>query len=236
MRAGSSGNGGTREPVPPEATGRISGTAREADVGGDDEVVVKFDSVPPGAVVNVDGAMKCQSTPCSKSLPSGDHSLPLAFTSRFVSWQLVVERAGATPLLIQPVPMLMMLAWVLAAWVFLSHMVAGRQVYAVGGNEEAARFSGIAINRVKLRMYALSGLSAGLAGLVSTGFYVSANTATGEGYELMVIAAAVVGGASLTGGFDAAPDQVDGWLALDREGCRRRERPVRVARPFGRQW
>ncbi len=150
----------------------------------------------------------------TKSLPSGDHSLPLAFTSRFVSWQLVVERAGATPLLIQPVPMLMMLAWVLAAWVFLSHMVAGRQVYAVGGNEEAARFSGIAINRVKLRMYALSGLSAGLAGLVSTGFYGSANTATGEGYELMVIAAAVVGGASLTGGRGTALGALLGALVI----------------------
>jgi ribose/xylose/arabinose/galactoside ABC-type transport system permease subunit len=150
----------------------------------------------------------------TKSLPAGDRSLPLALTSRFVSWQLLLERADAAPLLIQPVPMLIMLAWVLAAWVFLSHTVGGRQVYAVGGNEEAARFSGIATSHVKLRMNALSGLSGGLAGLVSTGFYGSANTATGEGYELMVIAAAVVGGASLTGGRGTALGALLGALVI----------------------
>jgi ribose/xylose/arabinose/galactoside ABC-type transport system permease subunit len=89
---------------------------------------------------------------------------------------------------------------VIAGWIFLSHTVAGREIFALGGNEEAARFSGLPVGRIKLRVFALSGLAAGIAGMVSTGYYGSANTATGEGYELTVIAAAVVGGIALTGG------------------------------------
>jgi len=103
---------------------------------------------------------------------------------------------------------------VIGGWIFLSHMVAGREVYAVGGNEEAARFSGLPVGAIKLRVYALSGLMAGIAGMVSTGYFGSANTATGEGYELIVIAAAVVGGASLTGGRGTALGAVLGALII----------------------
>lgn len=145
----------------------------------------------------------------TKSLPSGDLVLPECFTTHFVSWQI---KSGA--LLLQPVPMLVMLVCVVGAWIFLNHTVAGRQVYAVGGNEEAARFSGLPVARIKLRVYALSGLLAGIAGMVSTGYFGSANTATGEGYELTVIAAAVVGGASLTGGRGSALGAVLGALII----------------------
>ena len=96
----------------------------------------------------------------------------------------------------------------------LNHTVAGREIYALGGNEEAARFSGLPVGRIKLRVYALSGLAAGLAGMVSAGYYGSANTATGEGYELIVIASAVVGGASLTGGRGTALGAVLGALII----------------------
>jgi ribose/xylose/arabinose/galactoside ABC-type transport system permease subunit len=92
--------------------------------------------------------------------------------------------------------------------------VGGREIYAVGGNEEAARFAGLPTGRVKLRVYALAGLAAGAAAMVSTGFYQSANTATGEGYELTVIAAAVVGGASLTGGRGTALGALLGALII----------------------
>jgi ribose/xylose/arabinose/galactoside ABC-type transport system permease subunit len=67
---------------------------------------------------------------------------------------------------------------------------------------------------VKLRTYALAGALAGVAGMVSCGFYQSANTATGEGYELTVIAAAVVGGASLLGGRGTALGAVLGALVI----------------------
>ena len=148
----------------------------------------------------------------TKSLPSGDRSLPLAFTENFVSYSVQYNPLAWAKL--QPVPMLIMLACVAAAWIYLSHTAGGRQIYAVGGNTEAARFSGIPVGWVQLRVFALSGLSAGIAGLVSAGYYASANTATGEGYELTVIAAAVVGGASLAGGRGTALGAMLGALVI----------------------
>jgi ribose/xylose/arabinose/galactoside ABC-type transport system permease subunit len=150
----------------------------------------------------------------TKSLPSGDHTLPVAFTRHFVAWTIQYARADAPPLLLQPTPMIVMLLCTLAGWFFLSHTVAGREVFAVGGNEEAARFSGLPVSRIKLRVYALSGLCAGIAGMISAGYYGSASTATGEGYELTVIAAAVVGGASLTGGRGSALGAILGALVI----------------------
>lgn len=150
----------------------------------------------------------------AKSLPYGDKTLPEAFTANFMSWQFTIERGDVQPLLLQPAPMIVMLLCVTVGWILLSHTAAGREIYAVGGNEEAARFSGLAVGRIKLRVYALSGLMAGIAGMVSTGYFGSANTATGEGYELTVIASAVVGGASLTGGRGSAMGAVLGALVI----------------------
>jgi ribose/xylose/arabinose/galactoside ABC-type transport system permease subunit len=148
----------------------------------------------------------------TKSLPSGDRSLPLAFTKDFVSYEITYGPLEWMKL--QPVPMLIMLVCVVAAWVYLSQTAAGRQIYAIGGNEEAARFAGVPVGRVRLRVFALSGLAAGIAGMVSAGYYASANTATGEGYELTVIAAAVVGGASLVGGRGSALGAMLGALVI----------------------
>lgn len=140
--------------------------------------------------------------------------LPAALTSGFIAYPVEFSRAGAPSIMVQPTPMLLMVAVVLASWIYLAHTVAGREIYAVGGNEEAARYSGVSIGRVKMRVYVASGLLAGFAGLISTGYYGSANTATGEGYELMVIAAAVVGGASLNGGRGAALGAALGALII----------------------
>lgn len=145
----------------------------------------------------------------SKTLPTFDKSLPTSFTEGFVGLRWEVGHS-----FVQPVPLLVLLACALAFWFLLSHTVAGREIYAVGGNEEAARFAGIRTGRTKLRVYVLAGLTAGLAGWVSAGFYQSANTGTGEGYELAVIAAAVVGGASLTGGRGTALGAVLGALVI----------------------
>lgn len=156
-----------------------------------------------------------------KSLPSQGHELPHALTN-FIGYKLTlpfdwtffgytfVEKGT----FINPVPLLIMLVCVFGAWVYLEHRVGGRELFAVGGNEEAARFSGLPVEQIKLRVYALSGLMGGIAGFVSAGHYGSANTATGLGYELNVIAAAVVGGASLTGGRGSAFGAMLGALII----------------------
>jgi ribose/xylose/arabinose/galactoside ABC-type transport system permease subunit len=145
----------------------------------------------------------------AKTLPELGRELPPAFGAHGIG-----ARTALGDTFVQPVPMLVMLLCGAVAWVFLQHTVAGREVYAVGGNAEAARFAGLRVGRIQLRVYALSGLCAGVAGLLSCGFYQSANTATGEGYELSVIAAAVVGGASLQGGRGTALGALLGALVI----------------------
>jgi ribose transport system permease protein len=112
------------------------------------------------------------------------------------------------------VPLAAMVLATAAGWIFLSRLAAGRRTYAVGGNEQAARFSGIRVPRVKLLVYTLSGLSAGVAGFLAIGYYGAAGSGDGQGYELSVIAAAVVGGASLSGGKGSALGVVLGALVI----------------------
>lgn len=112
------------------------------------------------------------------------------------------------------VPLVVMLIVVAVGWVYLRLMVWGRETYAVGGNEEAARFSGINVGATKLRVYAIAGTLAGLAGLVSLGRFGTMSASSGTGYELTVVAAAVVGGASLSGGRGSAIGALLGTLIL----------------------
>jgi galactofuranose transport system permease protein len=85
--------------------------------------------------------------------------------------------------------------------IVITHQTAfGRNIYALGGNEPSARLMGVSIGRTKLAIYALSGFSAALAGVVSTIYTGSGNPTLGVGFELDVIAAVVVGGTLLTGG------------------------------------
>ncbi|MFI5256845.1 MAG: ABC transporter permease [Gemmatimonadales bacterium] len=103
-----------------------------------------------------------------------------------------------------PVPLLVMLAVMAIGQIYLSRTVNGRYVFAVGGNPEASRYSGLRVDRIKLGVYAISGLSAGIAAFLGASFYGSATSSDANGYELYVIAAAVVGGASLIGGKGSA--------------------------------
>jgi ribose/xylose/arabinose/galactoside ABC-type transport system permease subunit len=112
------------------------------------------------------------------------------------------------------VPLLVMLLVTIVGGIFLSRMATGRRVYAIGGNELASRYSGIRVERVKLGVFVISGLAAGIAALIALGYYGAASSADGTGYELSVIAAAVVGGASLTGGKGSALGALLGALII----------------------
>ena len=143
--------------------------------------------------------------PPEKTLPAAGKHLPVAFTTNFMR----VEVFG-----LQPMPLIIMLVCVAIGWFYLRMMVAGRETYAIGGNEEAARFSGLRVGWIKLRTYALAGLAAGIGGMVSLGRFGTASTSTGSGYELTVIASAVVGGASLVGGRGSAIGALLGTLII----------------------
>jgi ribose transport system permease protein len=112
------------------------------------------------------------------------------------------------------VPLGVMILVAVIGGIYLSRLAAGRRVYAVGGNELASRYSGIRVERVKLSVFIFSGLTAGIAALLSLGYYGGATSGDGQGYELNVIAAAVVGGASLSGGKGSALGALLGALVI----------------------
>ncbi len=99
-----------------------------------------------------------------------------------------------------PIPIVMMAVVALVVGYFLRSSTWGRYVYAIGGNEQAALYSGVNVDRVKLIVYGLCGLCAGIAGVLFTSRFGVGQSTAGLGYELDVIAAAVIGGISLSGG------------------------------------
>ncbi|MBW4444429.1 MAG: ribose ABC transporter permease [Plectolyngbya sp. WJT66-NPBG17] len=115
-----------------------------------------------------------------------------------------------------PFPWLVVIALltVLASWFVLRRTVLGVQIYAVGGNQRAARLTGIKVNRVLLFVYGVSGLLAGLAGIMSSSRLYSATGLLGNGYELDAIAAVILGGTSFTGGIGTMPGTLLGALII----------------------
>ncbi|MFE5996348.1 substrate-binding domain-containing protein [Streptomyces sp. NPDC056454] len=113
-----------------------------------------------------------------------------------------------------PVPVLVMIAMGLITALILGRTFIGRSMYAIGGNEEAARLSGLRVKRQKIVIYALSGLFAAVAGIVLASRLVSAQPQAAQGYELDAIAAVVIGGASLAGGVGKASGTLIGALIL----------------------
>ncbi len=99
-----------------------------------------------------------------------------------------------------PVPVIIMFIVIIAGHIVLTKTEFGRNVFAVGGNEKAAKLSGIRVERVKFSVYAIIGALAAFTGIITAANLNSADTAAGGGYELDVIAAAVIGGCSLSGG------------------------------------
>jgi ribose transport system permease protein len=107
-----------------------------------------------------------------------------------------------------------MIVIVAIAWVVLTFRPAGRALYAIGGSAEVARLAGINVREATLIVYALCGLTAGLAGVILSARLDSAQPSSGIGYELDTIAAVVIGGASLSGGIGGIGGTVVGVLII----------------------
>ncbi len=101
---------------------------------------------------------------------------------------------------IVPFPVILLLVLGVLFSFFLRTTVIGRRVYATGSNEEAARVSGVNTSSIKILVYSLSGILAGIAGMATAARLGVAQSTAGIGYELDVIAAVIIGGASVTGG------------------------------------
>lgn len=139
------------------------------------------------------------------------------------SFQATGESAKIAPFLLEvgsgsvfgiPISVVLVLALVTAAWWVLAHTGIGRAIFAVGGNREAARISGISVGGTKIFVYTVSGLFAAIAGIVLVGRLGSANALMGEGDELRAIAAVVIGGTHLFGGQGTVIGSVIGALII----------------------
>jgi inositol transport system permease protein len=113
-----------------------------------------------------------------------------------------------------PVPVVIFLAFAVGAHVVLRYTRYGRQVYAVGGNPEAARLSGLNVRAVTTSVYVIMGFFAGLGAFVLSARLNSAEAVAGTGYELTVIASVVIGGTSLFGGVGTIFGTVIGTILI----------------------
>jgi ribose transport system permease protein len=107
---------------------------------------------------------------------------------------------GNNKLLGLPIPVVMIIVVLFIAWYLLNEIRYGRYVYALGGNEDSARLSGINVDKVKTIVYVICGATAALSGIIVTSRIGSASPNAGVGFELDAIAAVVLGGTSLAGG------------------------------------
>jgi ribose transport system permease protein len=115
---------------------------------------------------------------------------------------------------IVPVATIVFVALALVATFVLNVTRFGRYVYAVGGNERAARLSGVPVGRVKISVYAITGLASAAAGIVHAGQFSFGSPNDGAGYELTAIAAVVIGGTSLFGGSGTMIGTIAGSVML----------------------
>lgn len=107
---------------------------------------------------------------------------------------------GQGYLWIIPIPVIIMVIIFGLGYIFLTKMKYGRYIYGTGGNEEASRLSGINIKRIKYMVYSICGFLSGLAGIILLSRIDSGQPKAGQGYEMDVITAVVLGGVSITGG------------------------------------
>jgi ribose transport system permease protein len=113
-----------------------------------------------------------------------------------------------------PVPLLIVILTALLTHVLLKNTLPGRYCYAIGSNQEAARYAGIQVPRYQILFYTILGALTGLAGAIESSRLVTGQPTAGEGYELRVIAAVVIGGGSLSGGQGTVIGTIIGSLIM----------------------
>jgi inositol transport system permease protein len=113
-----------------------------------------------------------------------------------------------------PIPIIILVVVAVGAHVMLNNTRFGRHIYAIGGNEQAAMISGLNVGRIKIAVYSIAGLLAGLAGLVLSSRIGSGQPGLAVGIELDAIAAAVIGGTSLSGGIGTIWGTIVGALII----------------------
>ncbi|MBX5472507.1 MAG: ABC transporter permease [Acetobacteraceae bacterium] len=114
-----------------------------------------------------------------------------------------------------PVPLLYLLCLGGVTALLLRHTRTGRYIYAVGGNEASALLAGVPVTRMKIQVYLISALLAGFAGILMAGWLGSVPSNLATGYELRIIAAAVIGGANLAGGVGGAGGAIIGSALIE---------------------
>ncbi|MDP0487930.1 MAG: ribose ABC transporter permease [Fusobacterium sp. JB021] len=127
---------------------------------------------------------------------------------------LLFDTIGGGYILGIPVPIYIMIFVFAVCHYILKNTRFGRYVFAVGGNEEATKLSGINVDRLKVKVYAISGGLSALAGIIITSRLGSAQPTAGTGYELDAIAAVVLGGTSLSGGIGSISGTITGALII----------------------
>ncbi len=113
-----------------------------------------------------------------------------------------------------PIPIIVLLVFAFVIFIVMRYSLYGQHVFAIGGNEEATRLSGINTKAIKIATYALSGFAACLAGIIYLGRLAAADPQAGASYEMNAIAAAAIGGASLAGGKGSVVGTIIGVLIL----------------------
>lgn len=114
-----------------------------------------------------------------------------------------------------PVAFIYLIILAFFMWLALNHTAWGKHVYAIGGNESAALLTGVNVDRVKIAVYVLCSVSAGLNGIIISGWLGSAPANLANAYELTIIAAAVIGGANLFGGVGTAAGAIIGCILIE---------------------